>query len=84
MPDTLPLKPIDADTAEKIRAAVGERAAIAEAVATLVDAGLRNVYFVGAGGSIICSWPAHYLLQRGSRSRPSSCRATSSTAAPLP
>lgn len=22
------------------------------------------MYFVGAGGSIICSWPAHYLLQQ--------------------
>jgi fructoselysine 6-phosphate deglycase len=67
MPDTLPLKPIDADTADKIAAAVAERAAIAEAIAPVVAAGLRNVYFVGAGGSIICSYPAHYVLQqRGS------------------
>ena len=29
-----------------------------------MEAGLRNVYFVGAGGSIICSWPAHYLLEQ--------------------
>ncbi|WP_270887992.1 SIS domain-containing protein [Pedococcus sp. 5OH_020] len=64
MPDTLPLKPIDADTVDKYRAAIDERAAIAETVAPLVEAGLRNVYFVGAGGSIICSWPAHYLLQQ--------------------
>ena len=64
MPDTLPLKPIDADTAEKIRSAIAERDAVSAAVAPLVDAGLRNVYFVGAGGSIICSWPAHYLLQQ--------------------
>jgi fructoselysine 6-phosphate deglycase len=64
MPDTLPLKPIDADTIEKYRAALDERAAIAAAVAPLVQAGLRNVYFVGAGGSIICSWPAHYVLQQ--------------------
>ncbi|MFN2539920.1 MAG: SIS domain-containing protein [Mycobacteriales bacterium] len=64
MPDTLPLKPIDADTVEKYRAAIEERVAIAETVAPLVEAGLRNVYFVGAGGSIICSWPAHYLLQQ--------------------
>ncbi len=67
MPDTLPLKPIDQDTADKITAAVGERAAIAEAIAPVVRSGLRNVYFVGAGGSIICSYPAHYVLQqRGS------------------
>src|SRR5436190_24301463 len=64
MPDTLPLKPIDADTVEKYRAAIDERAAISETVTSLVEAGLRNVYFVGAGGSIICSWPAHYLLQQ--------------------
>ena len=64
MPDTLPLKPIDPDTVEKLRSAIAERDAIAAAVAPVVDAGLRNVYFVGAGGSIICSWPAHYLLQQ--------------------
>jgi fructoselysine 6-phosphate deglycase len=67
MPDTLPLKPIESDTADKIAAAVGERGAIAEAVSPVVAAGLRNVYFVGAGGSLICSYPAHYVLQqRGS------------------
>src|SRR6266576_2257377 len=67
MPDTIPLKPIDVDTVDKLTAAVGERAAIAEAIEPLVGSGLRNVYFVGAGGSIICSYPAHYVLQqRGS------------------
>lgn len=64
MPDTLPLKPIDADTEEKLRGAIAERDDIAKAVAPVLEAGLRNVYFVGAGGSIICSWPAHYLLQQ--------------------
>jgi fructoselysine 6-phosphate deglycase len=67
MPETLALKPIESDTADKIAAAVGEREAIAEAIAPVVGSGLRNVYFVGAGGSIICSYPAHYVLQqRGS------------------
>ncbi len=67
MPDTLPLKPIDVDTVDKLTAAVGEREAIAKAIAPVVGQGLRNVYFVGAGGSIICSYPAHYVLQqRGS------------------
>lgn len=67
MPDTLPLKPIDVDTVDKLTAAIGERAAIAKAIEPLVRSGLRNVYFVGAGGSIICSYPAHYVLQqRGS------------------
>jgi len=64
MPDTLPLKPVDADTVDKLRSAIAERDAIAAAIAPVVEAGLRNVYFVGAGGSIICSWPAHYLLQQ--------------------
>lgn len=64
MPDTLPLKPIDADTVDKLAATIGEREAIAAAVSDVVARGLRNVYFVGAGGSIICSYPAHYLLQR--------------------
>jgi fructoselysine 6-phosphate deglycase len=66
MPETLPLKPIDADTADKLAAAVGEREAIAKAIAPVVESGLRNVYFVGAGGSIICSYPAHYVLQQRS------------------
>src|SRR4051794_9028791 len=64
MSDTLTLKPIDPDTVEKLAGAVAERPAIAEAVRRVVDGGLRNVYFVGAGGSIICSYPAHHLLQR--------------------
>jgi fructoselysine-6-P-deglycase FrlB-like protein len=64
MPETLPLKPIDADTVEKLRATIAERDAIAAAISGVVSSGLRNVYFVGAGGSIICSYPAHYLLQR--------------------
>jgi fructoselysine 6-phosphate deglycase len=67
MPETLPLKPIDADTVDKLTAAIGERESIAKAIAPVVASGLRNVYFVGAGGSIICSYPAHYVLQqRGS------------------
>lgn len=64
MTDTRTMKPIDADTVEKLEAAVAERTAIRAAVTPLVQAGLRSVYFVGAGGSIICSYPAHYLLQQ--------------------
>jgi fructoselysine 6-phosphate deglycase len=64
MTETLPLKPIDADIVDKLTATVAERDAIATVVRDIVDRGLRNVYFVGAGGSIICSYPAHYLLQQ--------------------
>jgi hypothetical protein len=38
MPDTLPLKPIETDTADKIAAAVGERDDIAKAIAPVVGA----------------------------------------------
>lgn len=61
---TLPLKPIDGDTVEKLTATIAERDQIAAVVRDVVAKGLRNVYFVGAGGSIICSYPAHYLLQQ--------------------
>ncbi len=64
MTETLPLKPIDADTVEKLTATIAEREAIRTAVRASVEAGLRNVFFVGAGGSLICSYPAHYLLQQ--------------------
>ncbi len=64
MTETLPLKPIDADIVDKLTATVAEREAIATVVRDVVERGLRNVYFVGAGGSIICSYPAHYLLQQ--------------------
>lgn len=64
MSDTLPLKPIEADFVDKLVETVEQRPAITEVVRGLVDQGLRNVYFVGAGGSLICSYPAHYVLQR--------------------
>jgi len=64
MPETLPLKPIDADLVDKLRAATAEYEAIAAVVAPPGDGRLRNVYFVGVGGSMICSYPAHYVLQQ--------------------
>ncbi len=64
MTETLSLKPIDVDTVDKLTASIAERSAIGNVVRDVVSRGLRNVYFVGAGGSIICSYPAHYLLQQ--------------------
>lgn len=64
MTETLPLKPIGADFVEKLVETLQQRPAIAEVVDKAVAAGLRNVYFVGAGGSLICSHPAYYILQR--------------------
>jgi fructoselysine 6-phosphate deglycase len=60
---TLPLKPIDADFTEKLQETIEQRAAIVDVVRGLADKGIKNVYFVGAGGSIISSYPAHYVLQ---------------------
>ena len=60
--EQLPLKPIDADTVEKLTGTVAERDAIREVVAAVVEKGLTSVYWVGAGGSLICSHPAHYLM----------------------
>jgi fructoselysine 6-phosphate deglycase len=64
VPQPLPLRPIDAGVVEKLQETVDQRAAIESVVRDVADKGLRNVYFVGAGGSIICSYPAHYILQR--------------------
>jgi fructoselysine 6-phosphate deglycase len=63
---TLPLKPIDPELVEKATASLDQRAEIDQVVADLVRDDLKNVYFVGAGGSLICSYPAHYVLQQRS------------------
>ena len=60
---TLPLKPIDTDLAQKLQGTIDQRAAIVDVVGSLAAKGLKNVFFVGAGGSLICSYPAHYVLQ---------------------
>jgi fructoselysine-6-P-deglycase FrlB-like protein len=62
---TMPLKPIET-VLEKFQETIDLRDQIREFVSATVEAGVRNVYFVGAGGSLICSYPAYYLLQRES------------------
>lgn len=64
MSQTLPLRPLPADLVDKWQETIDQRAAIDSVVQRVVQDGFRNVYFVGAGGSIICSYPAHFLLQR--------------------
>lgn len=64
MAQPLPLRPIDVTLVDKLQETIDQRAAIEAVVRDLVAKGLRNVYFVGAGGSLICSYPAHYILQR--------------------
>lgn len=60
----LPLKPIESDLADKARATINQRPQLEELVAQATAKGLRNVFFVGAGGSLIASYPGHYLLER--------------------
>ncbi|MDO5738782.1 MAG: SIS domain-containing protein [Ornithinimicrobium sp.] len=61
-----PVKPIDPEDLERAQATVALREELDAYVKSLVEGGLRNVYFVGAGGSLICSYPGHYVLtQRG-------------------
>lgn len=64
MSDSLALQPIDPEIVTRGNETLAHRSAVDAYVTDLVTAGLRNVYFVGAGGSLICSYPAHYLLQR--------------------
>lgn len=64
MTQTLPLRPIDTGLVESLQKTIDQRGAIDSVVRDVVAKGLRNVYFVGAGGSLICSYPAHYVLQR--------------------
>ncbi|SEK92969.1 SIS domain-containing protein [Nonomuraea pusilla] len=61
---SLPLKPIEPDLADKAARTISQRAQVEELVAKAVDDGLRNVFLVGAGGSLIAAHPAHYLLER--------------------
>jgi fructoselysine 6-phosphate deglycase len=62
--DQLPLKPIEPDLAEQLAATLDQRAVVETLVGEAVDRGLRNVYFAGAGGSLIAAHAAHYLLAR--------------------
>jgi fructoselysine 6-phosphate deglycase len=64
MPTPLPLRPIDADIEQKLQETIDQRPAIDAVITDVVSKGFDNVWFVGAGGSLICSYPAHYLLQR--------------------
>lgn len=62
--ETLPLSPIEVDLEANLKKTVDYYDTIKEFVNERVRAGLRNVYLVGAGGSLIASFPAFYLLQR--------------------
>ncbi|MDR3069880.1 MAG: SIS domain-containing protein [Propionibacteriaceae bacterium] len=61
---TLPLSPIEAGYEARLRETVDLYDDVAAFIADQARAGIKNVYFVGAGGSIIASYPAFYLLHR--------------------
>lgn len=61
-----PVKPIDPEDLERATSTVALREEIDTYIGELVDRGLNNIYFVGAGGSLICSYPAHYVLTQRS------------------
>lgn len=62
--DPLPLKPIEPDLADKIAATLANREELASAIQKVVDSGLRDVVFIGAGGSLIAANAAFYMLER--------------------
>lgn len=64
--DPLPLKPIEPDLESKIAATLANRGELAAAIQAVVDAGLRDVVFIGAGGSLIAANAAFYMLERQS------------------
>ena len=65
----LPLKPIEEDFEAKLAETIDQQPAISKLVDDVVARGLRNIFFVGAGGSLIASYPAYYAL-RGTLSIP--------------
>lgn len=60
----LPLSPIDSDLESKLESTVALRDRLTETIGDWVKEGVRNVFFVGAGASLMNSYPAHYLLYR--------------------
>jgi hypothetical protein len=74
---TLPLKPIEADFEEKLSETIAQLPTVQKLVDEIVAQGLRNVFFVGAGGSLIANYAGFYLLRTRWSSLSSRSRATS-------
>jgi fructoselysine 6-phosphate deglycase len=60
---SLPLKPIEEDFEQKLSETIAQLPTVQKLVDEVATRGLRNVFFVGAGGSLIASYPAFYLLR---------------------
>jgi fructoselysine 6-phosphate deglycase len=57
------VEPIPSDLVDGVRAALGLAAEIDAYVKDCVDGGIRNVYFLGVGGSLLAHYPAQFLLE---------------------
>ncbi len=62
------VKPLPADMTETVSWAAGQRERMRAIAQEAVASGMRNVWFVGCGGSLYASSPAGYLLSRRARS----------------
>ncbi|MEV0979363.1 SIS domain-containing protein [Streptomyces sp. NPDC049915] len=60
---TLPLKPITEDFKEAVAFALSQNDTARAFVDEIVEAGLRNVFLVGCGGSLTAAYPVQYLLE---------------------
>lgn len=60
---TLPLKPITEDFKEAVAFALSQNDTARAFVDEVVEAGLRNVFLVGCGGSLTAAYPVQYLLE---------------------
>ena len=66
MSTTLPLAPIPSDVESTIEFTLAQNERAQQLVASAVATGLRNVWFVGCGGSYTGHIPAAYLLETNS------------------
>lgn len=61
---TTPLDPIPADLRETLERALDQDPQARALAADVVGRGLSNVFLVGCGGSLVVTYPVHYLLER--------------------
>lgn len=60
---TVDLKPIPSDLADKLREAVALRDEIRQFIDDTLDGSVDTVYFVGCGGSLLSTYPVQFLLE---------------------
>jgi fructoselysine 6-phosphate deglycase len=65
-----PLEPIPADLRQTLGLALDQDPAARALAADVVRRGLTNVVLVGCGGSLVVTYPVHYLLERNAAAFP--------------